>query len=133
MANLQLIVTKTVQNVAINATSTVNSLQLLVTPEQRNVQLVVNTLVGTVSTLGRKRWTLIADGPTTDGSGDPTYNPPSGQNRIYLPSATADYDVFKDGMLLLPDIDYTRTAGNNYLDLLIGDIGEYDKFRLCVV
>lgn len=72
---------------------------------------------------------LVADGPTEDGDGNPTYNPASGQSVIYLPSATQRYRLFGTSGPLLEGIHYERTG--NQINLLTGDISEDDNFLLC--
>ena len=65
---------------------------------------------------------LTADGPDT-------YDPPSGQTVIYLPSATLRYRLSSLSGPLFPGIHYTRSG--NQITLLTGDISADDKFLLC--
>ena len=124
MPNVRLTIVNDSKQVRINPTSTTNNIRLSVSQDVRNIRLTIGTLLGAGSLSKAPPLPLTADGSDT-------YDPPSGQRRIYLPNATKVYLVFKGGLLIDEGRHYTR--GSNYIDLTdaIGDITEDDTFTLC--
>lgn len=124
MPTVRLTIVNNSSKVRLTTGVTTRSVRVNVTQNVRNVRLTIGLALGTGVSVKAPPLRVMADGPNV-------YDPPSGQRRIYLPSGTKPYLIFKGGFFL--DIDYHYTKTGNYIDLLdtIGDINEEDTFTIC--